>query len=221
MLSLDLPQPQGRPVEILCIGAHADDIEIGCGATMLEITGRLPQRAAVTWVVLSSPGARRAEVEDGARRFTGEHGVRAELPDFQDGYFPYCGSEIKDFFEHLRTQVEPDVIFTHFRDDRHQDHRVVSDLTWNTFRDHVILEYEIPKWDGDLGHPNVYVPVAAASCQKKCQALTAAFPSQRSKDWFTATTFEGLMRLRGVECRAPSGFAEAFYLRKAVLGWPP
>jgi LmbE family N-acetylglucosaminyl deacetylase len=205
---------------VLCLGAHADDIEIGCGGTILAL---LAARRNVDchWVVFSGGGgAREREARKSADLFL----ARARRPHltvhgFRDGFFPYVGAEIKDTFEALAREVSPDVVFTHTRDDRHQDHRVISDLAWNTFRSHLILEYEVPKYDGDLGVPNLYVPLGAAVARTKIRHLRAAFGSQRSKPWFTAATFQGLLRLRGVESGAMEGLAEAFYARKALLSF--
>jgi LmbE family N-acetylglucosaminyl deacetylase len=143
--------------------------------------------------------------------------MQVTLADFQDGYFPYQGDKIKPFFEDIKRRTDPDIILTHRNDDAHQDHREVNRLTWNTFRDHMILEYEIPKWDGDMGRPNVYVPLSSASIERKIDLLLAHFGTQRSKDWFDDETFRGLARLRGMECRAPERYAEAFFIRKAIL----
>jgi len=207
-----------RPRTILCLGAHADDIEIGCGGTILTLLAA-HRNVRCEWVVFSGGGGPR---EREARRSADLFLKGARTPEiavhaFRDGFFPYAGAEIKEAFEELARRVSPDLIFTHARDDRHQDHRVVSDLTWNTFRNHLILEYEIPKYDGDLGMPNCFVPLRAAVAQRKIRHLRAAFPSQRSKRWFTADTFHGLLRLRGVESGAPEGLAEAFYGRKALI----
>lgn len=208
----------GRRLRVLCLGAHSDDIEIGCGATVLQLARSRP-RPDFRWVVWSASGARRNEAERGARKFLGPSATDSvRLHEFRDGYFPSDFATIKDAFESLRREFNPDVIFTHARDDRHQDHRIISDLTWNTFRNHVILEYEIPKWDGDLGRPNFYVPALRSTALRKTKALLDAFGSQRSKDWFTEETFLGLMRLRGMECRASDAYAEAFHARKVTLG---
>lgn len=199
------------------MGAHSDDIEIGCGATLLSLAARRP-RSEFRWVVWSAVGHREREAKRGARTFLGAaaaEGVRTH--GFRDGYFPAQFAEIKDAFESLAREFRPDIVFTHARDDRHQDHRVVSDLTWNTFRNQLILEYEIPKWDGDLGQPNFYVPVSKATARRKARALMTVFGTQRAKDWFSEDTFLGLMRLRGMECRAVDGHAEAFYARKITL----
>jgi LmbE family N-acetylglucosaminyl deacetylase len=216
LLGLKLGRSSTRP-RILCLGAHSDDIEIGCGGTLLQLEKMRP-RPVVRWVVWSAVGARASEARRGARRFLGASAVEAvRLYDFRDGYFPSQFASIKDSFEILATEFKPDIIFTHAREDRHQDHRVISDLTWNTFRNQLILEYEIPKWDGDLAQPNLYVPVSRSIASRKSRALMSAFGSQRSKDWFSEETFLGLMRLRGMECRATDGYAEAFHSRKIVL----
>jgi LmbE family N-acetylglucosaminyl deacetylase len=202
---------------VLCLGAHSDDIEIGCGATILKLASRRP-RPAFRWVVFSAAGQREREARRGARRFLGlSAGEAVRVHSFRDGYFPAQFAEIKDAFESVARDFRPDIVFTHARDDRHQDHRIVSDLTWNTFRNQLILEYEIPKWDGDLGRPNFYVPVSKAIARRKASALLAVFGTQRAKDWFSEETFLGLMRLRGMECRAAETHAEAFYARKVTL----
>jgi len=216
MLALNLPVPSG-PLRVLCLGAHPDDIEIGCGGLVLSLIKRY-KRLEVDWIVLSGPSGRDREARRSADMFLkGAGRRRVAIKRFRDGFFPYDGANIKSAFEGLKRDIAPDLILTHYRDDRHQDHRVVSDLTWNTFRDHWILEYEIPKYDGDLGIPNCFVPLNQEICDRKVKYLNAAFGSQRDKHWFSADTFMGLMRLRGLECRAPDGYAEAFYARKAVL----
>jgi len=203
--------------QLLGLGAHSDDIEIGCGATLLKLAGRRP-RPQFRWVVWSAAGQRESEAKRGAVKFLGRAGGDAvRVHAFRDGFFPAAFAEIKEAFESLAREFRPDLVFTHARDDRHQDHRVVSDLTWNTFRNQLILEYEIPKWDGDLGQPNLYVPVSQATVRRKTRALLSVFGTQRSKDWFSEETFVGLMRLRGVECRAADGLAEAFYARKLTV----
>jgi LmbE family N-acetylglucosaminyl deacetylase len=204
-------------LSVLCIGAHADDIEIGAGATILGwiAAGWLLD---IHWTVLSAGGERADEACASARAFCeGAQRLTLDLAEFPDGFFPYEGAGIKSRFEALKSSLSPDVIFCHWREDAHQDHREVSQLTWNTFRDHLIWEYEIPKWDGDLGRPNLYSPCSAAIMQRKAALLLSHFRSQRSKDWFRADTFNALARLRGNECRAAEGFAEAFYARKLIL----
>jgi LmbE family N-acetylglucosaminyl deacetylase len=215
MMHLNLRHGAGGTLNVLCLGAHSDDLEIGCGGTILELRERYPG-ATFHWVVFSALGAREAEAKKAAGLFAGS-GLRGPfLKTFRDGFMPYSGSDVKMAFEELKP-VNPDVIFTHRRDDAHQDHRLLSELTWNTFRDHLILEYEIPKYDGDMGQPNVFVPLAQETCQKKVHHLMDAFPSQQGKRWFEESTFLSLMRLRGMECNSPSGYAEGFYCRKLVL----
>jgi LmbE family N-acetylglucosaminyl deacetylase len=207
----------GGPLVVLCLGAHADDIEIGCGGTLLWLLAQR-RRVTVHWVVWSAPGAREREARRSAARFLrGAAHSHVRVERFRDGYLPHQGAAIKDVFEELKRAVTPDLVFTHAGGDAHQDHRLVSELTWNTFRDHCILEYEVPKYDGDLGRPGVFVPLPAAIRRRKVRLLLTGFPSQRRKRWFSATTFEALMRLRGVECAAPEGYAEAFHGRKLVL----
>jgi LmbE family N-acetylglucosaminyl deacetylase len=209
--------PRGRSLKVLCLGGHSDDIEIGCGGTVLTLIASHP-RVEFDWVVLSATGKRKKEAEAGAAAFlSGAARKSVSVKAFRDGYFPYIGEGIKDFFEELKKSVEPDLIFTHHRRDLHQDHRLVSELTWNTFRDHLILEYEIPKYDGDLGAPNVFVPLNERICEAKSKIILEHFRTQAANGWFTAETFLALMRLRGVESNAPAGYAEAFYGRKLVL----
>jgi LmbE family N-acetylglucosaminyl deacetylase len=208
--------PDGPP-SFLFLGAHADDIEIGCGATIRKLVERFPG-ADYSWVVLTSDATRAQEARSAARSFlTGAEQFSVEVADFRDGYLPFVGSDVKDYFEDLKARCSPDVIFTHYHRDAHQDHRLVAELTWNTFRDHVILEYETPKFDGDLGAPNLFVEVDEAACREKIRLILEHFPSQRSRRWFDDATFRALMRLRGLECNAAAGLAEAFYARKAVI----
>lgn len=216
MLSLTLGLPRRGPLSVLCLGAHADDLEIGCAGTLLRLAAE--RRVAVHWVVFSGDARRAREARRSAERLMrGADALAVELATFRDGYFPFDGAAIKDLFERLARHVDPDLIFTHRGDDGHQDHRLVSTLTWNTFRDALILEYEIPKYDGDLGQPNVFVPLAPALRRRKIRHLMSSFPTQRRKRWYTASTFEGLMRLRGVECAAREGYAEGFYARKLLV----
>jgi LmbE family N-acetylglucosaminyl deacetylase len=209
-----------RPLRLLCLGAHCDDIEIGCGGAMLRLTESFPE-VVCDWVVFSSNSQRRDEALRSAAAFLAgvpESRRMVAVETFRESYFPWVGAEIKNYFQQrLAARPSPDLIFTHCRDDRHQDHRVLSDLTWNAFRDHLILEYEIPKYDGDLATPNLYVTLGANTVERKVELLLEHFPSQRSKRWFDADTFKGLMRLRGVESNAPERFAEAFHCRKAVF----
>jgi LmbE family N-acetylglucosaminyl deacetylase len=216
--ALSLDALRGGPTRILCLGAHSDDIEIGCGATMFALLAANAE-VEVEWVVFGATGAR----DDEARRAAAVVLARARRSDvavlgFRDSFFPYEAAAIKTRFEEMKARFSPDLIFTHRGDDRHQDHRVISELTWNTYRDHLILEYEIPKYDGDLGHPNVFVPVDADARARKISVLMDSFQTQRDRRWFTPDTFEAVMRIRGVESASPTGFAEGFYVRKLTLG---
>jgi LmbE family N-acetylglucosaminyl deacetylase len=205
---------------ILCLGAHADDIEIGCGGTLLEVLARRP-RIDVYWVVFSTPNRRAQEAAASAEQFLSLAGrKRVVLRDYRDTFFPAVYGAIKDYFEQIKRDVAPDIIFTHRREDLHQDHRVIAELTWCAFRDHLILEYEIPKYEGDLGAPNVFVPLQEAVCRQKIEAIMECFPSQHDKPWFSTDTFLALLRLRGVECNSPTRFAEAFYCRKLRVNCP-
>jgi LmbE family N-acetylglucosaminyl deacetylase len=215
MMPLRLNADPAGPLKILCLGCHSDDIEIGCGGTILRLAEMYPQ-CEIHWVVFSAIGDRQAEAQRGAERFAGKHLRGPRLQSFRDGYMPFVGAEVKDVFEELKS-IEPDVIFTQSRKDAHQDHRLIAELTWNTFRNHLILEYEIPKYDGDLGQPNVFVPLDADQAKRKIQYLMEVFQSQRSRRWFEDSTFLALLRLRGMECNAPSGYAEAFFSRKLVI----
>src|SRR5208283_372065 len=216
MHSLGWAWDPALPINILCLGAHSDDIEIGCGGTILRLARQYPN-CVFYWVVFSATGVRAGEAQRAATLFAGAGALKGPLlKAFQDGFMPFVGAEVKAVFEDLKS-ISPDLIFTHHRDDAHQDHRLLSELTWNTFRDHLILEYEVPKYDGDLGRPNVFVPLDLELCEKKVQFLLETFQSQRSKRWFQSETFLALLRIRGMECNAPSGYAEAFYSRKLVL----
>ncbi|MBE0533119.1 MAG: PIG-L family deacetylase [Rhodospirillales bacterium] len=216
MSAVPLARP-GERLSVLALGAHADDIEIGAGGTILSwmATG---VRLDVEWCVFSAPGCRAAEAEASAGAFlAGAESRRVRVADFPDGRFPYHGEAIKDWLAAVRDEVAPDVILTHNRNDAHQDHREVSQLTWNLFRDHLILEYEVPKWDGDFGQPNLYMPLADCVMERKIGLLQAHFASQAAKDWFQPEIFRGLARLRGMECRAPERWAEAFFARKVLM----
>jgi len=213
---LTLSGDAASPLNILCLGAHSDDIEIGCGGTILRLVDQYPN-SVLHWVVFSALGVRAAEAQRAAALFAGKATIRGPvLKAFRDGFMPFVGAEIKSTFEELKA-ISPDLIFTHNRRDAHQDHRLIAELTWNTFRDHLILEYEIPKYDGDMGKPNLFVPLEPEGFQDKVRYIIDAFQSQHSKRWFREETFLALMRLRGMECNAPSGYAEAFYCRKMVL----
>jgi LmbE family N-acetylglucosaminyl deacetylase len=202
---------------ILCLGAHSDDIEIGCGATLLKLVKQRPD-LNIWWVVFSAEGGRSREARASANAFlSGVTGKKIVVKQFRGSYFPFDGEAIKDYFEKIKAAFQPDLVLTHYRHDRHQDHRVLSDLAWNTFRHHLILEYEIPKYDGDLGAPNTFVRVEEALCRQKAEYLCRFFRTQSNKHWFAEETFLGLMRLRGMECASPTHYAEAFYCRKVVL----
>jgi LmbE family N-acetylglucosaminyl deacetylase len=216
MISLSVGRA-GELLSVLCLGAHSDDIEIGAGGTILSLIAQ-GVRLEVTWCVASATGRREEEARASAADFlAGAESVSLELGSFDDSFFPVQMREIKEWLAAIRGRSAPDIVFTHRRDDAHQDHRVINQITWNLFRDHQILEYEIPKWDGDLGRPNIYVPLTREGAERKVELLLRHFGSQRSKDWFDAGTFMGLARLRGMECRAQESFAEAFTLRKACL----
>jgi LmbE family N-acetylglucosaminyl deacetylase len=216
MMSLSLAKKGAEPLTVLCLGAHSDDIEIGCGGTLIELKNRYGA-LRFHWVVFSAAGARGIEAGKAADLITAGSDKKIVLKEYRDGFLPYNGEAVKDEFEQMKAAVHPDVIFTHWQGDAHQDHRLISELTWNTFRNHLILEYEIPKYDGDLGRPNLFVPLEKSICQEKVDHLFAAFESQTSKAWFDRETFFGLMRIRGMESNSPSGYAEAFYCRKMVV----
>jgi LmbE family N-acetylglucosaminyl deacetylase len=217
VLGLSLARPDGTPPRLLAVGAHADDIEIGCGATILRLVAEHPG-LSVDWLVLSGHGDRAGEAADSAAAFlTGAGATRVMVEGFRDGFFPYDGGAVKERFERLKAEVAPDLVLTHRLEDRHQDHRLVAELTWNTFRDHLILEYEIPKYEGDLGRPNLYVPVGQEHGERKVELLRKCFPSQAGRSWFSDDTFWATLRLRGIECNAPGRYAEAFQARKLVL----
>jgi LmbE family N-acetylglucosaminyl deacetylase len=217
MLPLPIGGPEAVPRRVLAIGAHPDDIEIGCTGTLLKL---IEQGAVseVCWVVLSGHGERLDEARRSAEALL-DAVPRSEVlvRDFPDGFFPYEGQRIKDFFEQLKVDFSPDVVFTHQRADLHQDHRLSCELTWNTFRDHLILEYEVPKYDGDMSAPNAFVPLEEHLRRRKVDHLMSHFGSQLPKRWFREDLFSSLLRLRGMECNSPSSYAEAFFCRKAVL----
>lgn len=204
-----------RPPVVLFIGAHCDDIEIGCGGTILRLRDSMPQ-AEILWLILSSNETRSREALESADRFLGKtarNSVRIE--SFRDGYLPYSGGQVKDVFERVKREISPDLIFTHHRRDLHQDHRLVSELTWNTWRNHLILEYEIPKYDGDLGQPSVFVALSPEHVERKVENVLEVFRTQAAKEWFDAETLRALLRLRGVESQ--ERYAEAFHAPKMLL----
>lgn len=217
MLKVTFGRDLRSDLKLLCLGAHSDDIEIGCGGTILRLLEENPD-AEVQWVVLSAKGQRKVEALDSANLFLA-NARRKEivLEEFRDGFFPYMGAEIKSFFEELKLKWSPHIILTHYRQDLHQDHRLVSELTWNTFRNHLILEYEIVKYDGDIGSPNFFVHLSESNCRNKIRGILDCFRSQRDKSWFTEDTFYSMLRLRGLESNAPEKYAEGYYCRKAVF----
>ena len=218
MHPLSLTSEKFGPLRLLCLGAHADDIEIGCGGTLLRLFSEVAP-ASIRWVVFSGSEVRRAEARCSAEAFLQTAGGdnQVDVFSFPDARFPSCVTAIKDSFETLKRECEPSLIFTHWRGDAHQDHRVIAELTHNTFRDHLILEYEIPKYDGDFGNPNLFVPLTRQLASRKADAIIANYPSQHVRNWFTCETFMALARLRGIACNAPGGFAEAFYSSKLVV----
>jgi len=201
----------------LFLGAHSDDIEIGCGGTVLRLLQENPE-VSIHWVVLSATGERRDEALKSANAFlAGSARAEVVVKDFSERYFPYRGEAIKRYFDELGRTVSPDLVLTHHRGDLHQDHRSVSELTWNTFRDHLVLEYEILKYDADLGRPNAFVELDRSMCERKVEAILREFPSQRARYWFDDEAFWAMLRLRGVEARSRTGYAEAFHGTKLVL----
>ncbi|MEO6599637.1 MAG: PIG-L deacetylase family protein [Polyangiaceae bacterium] len=199
------------------MGAHSDDIEIGCGGSILRLLSERPH-CSVTWVTFSATAEREKEARASAVDFlTSAESANVVVHAFRESYFPYIAADIKDSFEEIKRSVSPDLVFSHHRHDVHQDHRLIADLTWNTFRDHLVAEYEIPKYEGDLGAPNLFVPISRAQAARKVELLHRHFASQASRSWFRAETFHGLMSLRAIECNAEEGQAEAFHVRKMVL----
>lgn len=217
MLGTTFGKSTSAPLSILCLGAHCDDIEIGAGGTLLRLLSERPG-SKVHWVVLASNPVREREASASAEDFLRDAGAREIIiKSFRESYFPYVAAEVKDYFEELKRAVQPDLIFSHRRADVHQDHALVAELTWNTFRNHLVLEYEIPKYEGDLGTPQLFVPLARPVAERKVELILRHFASQAQRSWFRAETFHGLMSVRGVECNAPDGCAEAFHLRKLVV----
>lgn len=218
MIRLELCPTTDSTYKVLCLGSHCDDIEIGCGGTILKL---LEMGADVTcyWVVFSSDPKRGDEARRSAECFLRRaRSKTAIVKNFRESFFPYIGVAVKEYFEQLKKEFTPDLVLTHYRNDAHQDHRVISELTWNTFRDHLILEYEVPKYDGDLGAPNVFVELDESICSRKIQYVMESFESQKCRQWFGEETFWAMLRLRGVESNAPGKYAEGFYCRKMVLG---
>ena len=217
MLRLRVGRDSESPLKVLCLGAHSDDIEIGCGGTILRLLEE-NSGAIVHWVVFSSDAMREREARQAAELFLASAKEKTiEANRFPDTLFPSEMRGIKEHFQNLKARFSPDLIFTHFRNDLHQDHRVICECTWNTFRDHLILEYEIPKYDGDLGAPNLFVPLDRHTCARKVKHILATFKSQKQKKWFTEETFRAMLRLRGIESNSATDYAEAFYCRKLVM----
>jgi LmbE family N-acetylglucosaminyl deacetylase len=217
MQKLTFRQTDEQGLHILCLGAHCDDIEIGSGATLLRLFGEL-KIASVRWVVFTSTPERRREALKSAGMFLdGISGAEIEVHNLRDGFLPVMWAEVKEMFEHIKQNTNPDIIFTHYRKDLHQDHRLLNELTWNTFRNHLILEYEIPKYDGDLKNPNFFVPVDLKTVDLKKEILLSCFKSQLEKHWFDESLISSLMRIRGVESASPTGYAEAFHVRKITI----
>jgi len=217
MLNLQFAEKPGLAYKVLCLGAHSDDIEIGCGGTILKLIENYPN-IVFQWVVFSASPEREKEATCSAGKFLADVAQKQILiKSFKDGFLPFIGMEVKEAFEQIKQTFNPDLIFTHYRGDAHQDHRLISDLTWNTFRNHLILEYEIPKYDGDLGNPSFFVPLKSSICQSKIKHLIDSFPSQKYKQWFSEETFLAILRIRGIESNAPDKYAEAFHVRKIVF----
>jgi LmbE family N-acetylglucosaminyl deacetylase len=217
MLNFKFQKGQNSIQRVLCLGAHSDDLEIGCGGTILRLIEEYPN-LSFYWIVFSATESRAAEAFASANSFlTQANEKHVVVKDFRDGFFPYIGADIKTYFEQLKRDFSPDLIFTHNRNDLHQDHRLICELTWNTFRNHLILEYEIPKYDGDIGTPNFFVHLDKLTCRSKINHILDHFKTQENKHWFTEETFLSLMRLRGIESKAPHHYAEAFYCRKLVF----
>lgn len=217
MHRVELLPERSEPTRVLALGAHCDDIEIGCGGTMLRLAAERPD-LEMWWVVFGSTPERAAEARASAAEFlAGFARSRLLVHDFRDGYLPYNGSPVKEVFEALKAEYVPDVVFTHYREDRHQDHRLVSELTWNTWRNHLVLEYEVPKYDGDFGSPSVFAPLTAAVIERKIDLILTHFQTQSDKHWLSRDLLRGVARIRGMECVAPERVAEAFYARKVAF----
>ena len=216
MLELTIASTGARSLRLLCLGAHSDDIEIGCGGMILNFA-HAGREIEVYWVVFSSDEQRKYEALKSANAFLNGIQNQIVVHALRDGYFPYLSAELKDRFEELKRAFSPDLVLTHYRHDLHQDHRLVSELTWNTFRDHLILEYEIPKFDGDFGSPNLFVSLDESICNRKIDIILEAFSTQKQKHWFSRELFTAVLRVRGMEANSASGYAEGFYCRKANL----
>jgi LmbE family N-acetylglucosaminyl deacetylase len=217
VLRVVLPPARQRPLKLLCLGAHADDIELGCGGTILRLVAEIPDLVA-RWIVFSGAGPRGVEAQSSAAAFLENVSEKQiEVLGFRDGYFPFQGADIKDCFEAVKRDFDPSLVLTHWQGDAHQDHRLLAELTHNTFRDHLVLEYEIPKYDGDLGNPGFFVPLTQSQFRRKVETIGRLFSSQHGRSWFSDETFLAIARLRGIGCNAPEGLAEAFYAKKIVF----
>jgi LmbE family N-acetylglucosaminyl deacetylase len=216
-MKLDLRKRDNLPLRLLLLGAHSDDIEIGCGGTILRLL-KDGHETDICWIVFSSNEQRAHEAAESANLFLADSPrKRVIVEQFRESFFPYVATQIKDYFEKIKVEFDPDIIFTHYRNDQHQDHRLIHDLTWNTFRNHMILEYEIMKYDGDLGNPNLFMHLDKTTCSRKIEHILRSFHSQKERSWFREDVFLSLLRLRGMECNAPEEYAEGFYCRKAVV----
>jgi LmbE family N-acetylglucosaminyl deacetylase len=217
MLPMAFGTTGSGPLTLLCLGAHSDDLEIGCGGTVLRLLSERPG-SSVHWIVFSATPERETEARASAADFLAQAGERrVVVKSFKESYFPYVATSIKDFFEELKQSVQPDLVFCHRRLDMHQDHRLIAELAWNTFRNHSVLEFEIPKYEGDLGHPNLFVPLSRSVADLKVELILRHFASQANRAWFRPDTFHGLMSVRAVECNASEGRAEAFYAPKLIV----
>ena len=217
MLRVNVTRENSQAHRILCLGAHCDDIEIGCGGTILRLLEE-NKNCEICWIVFSSDPRREEEALKSAKLFLrGAKAKKIVIRSYRDSFLPFFGRQIKEEFEHLRRDFSPQLILTHYRNDLHQDHRLISDLTWNTFRDHLILEYEIPKYDGDMGSPNFFIHLDKPICRRKMKYILDTFRTQQKKPWFTEDTFRAILRLRGIESNAPNKYAEAFYCRKIIF----
>jgi len=217
MLKFELDKPKDKDLNILCLGAHSDDIEIGCGGTILKLLSEY-SHARVHWIVFSATKKRSEEAKVSAKHFLAKASQKKiEIKKFRESFFPYIGAEIKETFEKLKQKVSPDIIFTHYRHDLHQDHRLVCELTWNTFRDNLILEYEVIKYDGHLSKPNCYFWLNEEICKNKISYIMNFFKSQNKRSWFSEESFSSILRLRGIESNSPGGYSEGFTCRKICL----
>ena len=204
-----------KKIKILCLGAHPDDIEIGCGGSLLKLTSTYDTE--VNWVVFSASEERKNEAITSANKFLEKSNKKTIIiKDYKESFFPYEGEKIKKYFYEIQ-DYNPDLIFTHFKMDGHQDHKTINELTWNTFRNNTILEYEIPKYDGDISNPNLYIILDKEQCRNKIKYINETFQTQQNKHWFNEQTFWSILTIRGVESRSATKYAEAFYANKIVI----